>query len=174
MRKLEPGRNLRRVISPSLAKTPPVPPWARALVRLLDRAFVIPGTRIEVGLDPILGLFAPGAGDLVGALATLALFHLGFQLRVPRVILLRMLLNVAIDAIVGCIPVAGDAFDVYFRAAQRNLALIDKYGGRAPAKPSVGDYAIVGLAIVLAIALLSLPVMAGFGLLYLTARLFGH
>jgi hypothetical protein len=144
------------------------------LVRLLDRAFVLPGTQIEVGLDPILGLFAPGAGDLVGALATLSLLHLGFRLRVPRVILLRMLLNVAIDAIVGSIPVLGDAFDLFYRAAQKNLLLIEKHSGTAPEKPSVADYAVVGLAGVLALALLSLPVLAGFGLLYLTARWVGR
>ncbi|HET9932094.1 MAG TPA: DUF4112 domain-containing protein [Polyangiaceae bacterium] len=151
-----------------------IPPWAKALVRLLDRAFVLPGTQIEVGLDPILGLFAPGAGDLVGALATLSLLHLGFKLRVPRVILLRMLLNVAIDAIVGSIPVLGDAFDLFYRAAQKNLALIEKHGGAAPQNPSFGDYAVVGLAVVVAIALLALPVLAGFGLLYLTARWVGR
>lgn len=157
-----------------IARPTDVPPWARALVRLLDRAFVLPGTRIEVGLDPILGLFAPGAGDLVGALATLSLLHLGFRLRVPRVILLRMLLNVAVDAIVGSIPVLGDAFDLFYRAAQKNLALIEKHSGRAPEKPSVADYAVVGLAVLVALALLSLPVLAGFGLLYLTARLVGR
>ena len=157
-----------------LARPPTIPPWARALVRLLDRAFVIPGTQIEVGLDPILGFFAPGAGDLVGALATLTLFHLGFKLRVPRVILLRMLLNVAVDAIVGTVPFLGDAFDLFYRAAQKNLALIEKYGGTAPTKPGFGDYAVVGLAALVALALLALPVLAGFGLLYLTARLVGH
>ncbi|MGC4091304.1 MAG: DUF4112 domain-containing protein [Polyangiaceae bacterium] len=157
-----------------LANVSNVPPWAHAVVRLLDRAFVIPGTNIEVGLDPILGLLAPGAGDLVGALATLSLFHLGFKLRVPRVILLRMLLNVALDAILGTVPVAGDAFDLFYRAAQRNLALIEKHGGSAPAQPSLGDYAVVGAAVLVAVALLALPVLAGFGLLYLTARWVGR
>jgi hypothetical protein len=158
-------------LSPS---SPSVPAWARALVRLLDRAFVLPGTRIEVGLDPILGFFAPGAGDLVGGLATLALLHLGFKLRVPRVILLRMLLNIAVDAIVGTVPILGDAFDLFHRAAYKNLTLIEKYGGTAPQKPGAGDYAVVVLAALVAVALLALPVLAGFGLLYVTARLFGH
>lgn len=157
-----------------ITRTAGVPPWARALVRLLDRAFVVPGTRVEVGLDPILGFLAPGAGDLVGALATLALFHLGFKLRVPRVILLRMLLNVAIDALLGSVPIIGDAFDLFYRAGQKNLALVEKHSGSAPEKPSAGDYAVVGLAVVLALALLSLPVFAGFGLLYLTARWVGR
>jgi hypothetical protein len=150
-----------------------VPPWAHALVRLLDRAVVIPGTSIEIGLDPILGLLAPGAGDLVGALATLMLFRLGFKLRVPRVILLRMLLNVAIDAVFGSVPIVGDAFDLFYRAGEKNLALIEKHGGSASEKPSVGDYAVVGLAVLLVVALLALPVLAGFGLIYLTARWFG-
>lgn len=157
-----------------LTRPSAIPPWAHAVVRLLDRAFVIPGTNIEIGLDPILGLFAPGAGDLVGALATLSLFHLGFKLRVPRVILLRMLLNIAIDAIAGSVPLLGDAFDVFYRAGVRNLALIEKHGGTAPAKPSLTDYAVVSLALLLVVALLALPVLAGFGLIYLTARWFGH
>ena len=35
-----------------------------------------------------------------------------------------MLANVALDGVVGAVPVAGDLFDVAFRANRRNVALL--------------------------------------------------
>ncbi len=151
----------------------PVPVWAEALARLLDRAFVIPGTEIGIGLDAILGFFAPGAGDAAGALATLLLVYLGFKLRVPKVILLRMLLNVSVDAVVGAVPIAGDLFDVYYHAGDRNLALLRKHSGSAGLKPDLLDYAIVALALLVGLALFALPLLAGLALIHIAARLSG-
>jgi hypothetical protein len=150
----------------------PVPLWARAIVQLLDGAIAIPGTRIRIGLDPIIGFLAPGAGDAVGAFATLSLFWLGWKLRVPRVVLLRMLLNIGIDSIIGAVPVLGDLFDVYFHAAERNLALLQKHGGRDPSPPSAGDYAVVALALVVVVCLLALPIVAGLFLIHLATEWF--
>jgi Domain of unknown function (DUF4112) len=93
---------------------------------LLDSAFRLPGTSLTFGLDPILGLI-PGLGDLTTPLfAVLLLFH-AVRLRIPRVVQLRMLINAAIDLIVGAIPVIGDAFDFGWKANVRNLALLERY-----------------------------------------------
>ncbi len=150
-----------------------IPSWAEHLAHWLDRAFVIPGTRIAVGFDALLGFVAPGAGDAVGALATLALFYLGFQLRVPKVILLKMLLNVALDAVIGAVPFLGDLFDVGFRAAERNLALIRRYGGNTRAAPGFSDYLVIAVAVVMVLALLMLPIAIGFLLVDLAVRVSG-
>jgi hypothetical protein len=139
---------------------PKVPAWAEALTIYLDRAFVVPGTNIRVGIDPLLGVLAPGAGDAVGALASFAIFYLGFKLRVPKVVLLRMLVNIAVDALVGAVPVLGDLFDVFFRAAERNLALVKRHGGTARAA-DFSDYAVVALALVVVLGLCLLPLLVG-------------
>lgn len=152
---------------------PPIPAWAESLSTLLDDAFVIPGTRIRIGLDAILGALAPGAGDAATGIAAAALVFLGFKLRVPKLILLRMLLNVGIDALVGAVPVLGDLFDVFYRASRKNLSLIRRYGGEAPAEPDAGDYAIVALGLLVALSLLLLPVVIGLVLVFLVAHLSG-
>jgi hypothetical protein len=150
-----------------------VPPWANALVQLLDNAFVIPFTNIRIGLDAILGFVTPGAGDAASAVATGALLWLAFTLRVPKVVLFRMLVNIVVDALVGAIPLIGDIFDVAFRAGQKNLALIRKHAGNPAEKPAASDYAVLALCLVGVLALLALPVITGVLLIHLFVGLTG-
>jgi hypothetical protein len=151
---------------------PPIPRWAREFVRWTDTAIRIPGTDLTIGLDAILGFFLPAAGDTVTALGSLSLFSLAVRLGVPKVVLFRMLVNVAIDSLVGSIPVVGDAFDVFFRANKKNLELIERYreAPGAPARPF--DYVVVGLTFVLLIALLALPIVASAFLISAVLRWF--
>lgn len=148
-----------------------LPVWTEGLTRLLDDAFLIPGTNIRVGFDALLGLVAPGAGDAMTALTTGLLLIEGFKRRVPRVILLRMLLNVLVDAIVGAVPLLGDVFDVFHRASRKNLELLKQHAGRNRQKPGFADYAVVGLALLCLLALIALPVVVGLGLIHLVAAL---
>ena len=48
----------------------------------------------------------------------------------PRLLLARMLVNVMLEGAVGAVPVAGDAFDVLFRANRRNVALLREHFAR--------------------------------------------
>jgi Domain of unknown function (DUF4112) len=162
---------LPQIFPMSTSRPVPIPAWAEALSTVLDDAFRIPGTRVRIGLDAILGFLAPGAGDAATGIAAATLVWLGFKLRVPKVILLRMLLNIGVDALVGAVPVLGDLFDVFYRASQKNLALLRRYGGEAPAEPDAGDHAIVALALLVALSLLLLPLVTGLVLVYLVARL---
>jgi hypothetical protein len=99
---------------------------ARSLARLLDSAARIPGTDIRIGLDPILGL-VPGLGDVAGAAFAGYLVLVAARTGVSRGVLVRMLLNVAVDAFVGAVPVAGDLFDAAWRSNARNVALLERY-----------------------------------------------
>src|ERR671914_419964 len=81
----------------------------RHIADLLDNAFVVPGTSYRVGLDPILGLI-PGIGDLISPLFTIGLLLQAREVGVPKIVQARMLINVAIDTILGVVPVAGDLF----------------------------------------------------------------
>ena len=103
-----------------------VPPRLRHLARLLDSAFRVPGTRWRVGFDGLLGLL-PVAGDAVGLLLALWLVAEARRLGVPFGVLVRMLLNVLVDALVGSVPVAGDIFDFAFKANERNLRLLERH-----------------------------------------------
>jgi len=95
------------------------------LARLWDAAIRLPGG-IAIGLDPLIGL-VPGVGDAVGALVSGYVVLEAARLGVPAVTLLRMVLNIAIDALVGSIPVAGDLFDFAWKSNLRNVALIEHH-----------------------------------------------
>jgi Domain of unknown function (DUF4112) len=103
------------------------------LAWLMDRAFRIPGTRIRLGLDALLGLLPIGGDVLTGlvqaALVLVALRHY----KVPRTVAARMAANVLLDIGVGAIPLLGDLFDVAFKANTRNLQLLEPYRHRGPA-----------------------------------------
>lgn len=97
----------------------------RQIRKWMDELFTIPGTKIKVGLDPILGLI-PGVGDLSTAAVSGYLLTAANRLGVPTIVMVRMLFNVAIDAILGLIPFVGDAFDVAHKANAKNAALVEQ------------------------------------------------
>ena len=96
------------------------------LAELWDAGFRIPGTGIRLGLDPLVGL-VPGVGDAAGALVASYVVLQAARLDVPPSTLLRMLANVAIDAVLGTVPVLGDIFDVVWKANLKNVALIEHH-----------------------------------------------
>jgi hypothetical protein len=125
---------------------------ARFLAELLDQRFTIPGTSIRFGLDPILGLI-PGIGDAIANLAGSAILLIAAQYRLPKIVLLRMGLNVAFNALIGAIPVVGDIFSIWFRSNVRNVRLLERYVSAERQAPTTGDWIFV-LAVILGIVLL--------------------
>jgi hypothetical protein len=101
----------------------------RWLGNLLDNSIRVPGTNFRFGLDTIIGL-VPGIGDLAGGALSLYIIVEAARLGVPRPLLLRMGYNVAVDALVGAVPVLGDLFDAGFKANLRNLALVQRHADR--------------------------------------------
>ena len=69
----------------------------------------------------------PFLGDLAGVLASSYILAEAARIGVSRTVLLRMALNVAIEGIVGAIPLAGDIFDAAFKANQRNVRLLNHW-----------------------------------------------
>ena len=96
------------------------------LSRLLDSWFRVPGTSIRFGLDGIIGL-VPGLGDIIGGLASTILVVAAWVRGVPYVTLLRMVVNIGIEVLLGAIPLLGDAFDIAWKANRRNYALIVRH-----------------------------------------------
>lgn len=94
-----------------------------ALATLMDTAFVVPGTNIRFGIDALLGL-VPGIGDVLTTAMSLYIVKEARALGTPRWLVARMLANVALDGVVGAVPLVGDLFDVAFRANRKNLALL--------------------------------------------------
>lgn len=96
---------------------------ADVLANVLDTTVRIPGTSLYLGLDPLLGLI-PGIGDALANLIGTIILGLATRLRVPRIVLVRMSLNLLINGVVGAVPIAGDLFSVWFRSHARNAALL--------------------------------------------------
>ena len=122
-----------------------------ALAWLLDNSIPVPGTGRRFGVDALIG-FVPGIGDLVSAGVGLVVVWRGARMGLPRIVVARMLANSAIDLYVGDIPIAGDAFDLWFKASTRNLNLIRRWLDQ-PDQSTAGDWAAV-LALVGAVVAL--------------------
>jgi uncharacterized protein DUF4112 len=102
-----------------------------ALAKLLDVAFILPGTNIRYGIDGLIGLI-PVVGDIITTAISLWLVREARALGAPWHITARMLANVAVDGVVGLVPLAGDAFDVMFRANMKNVRLLRRWMEKQP------------------------------------------
>jgi hypothetical protein len=136
--------------------------WLRRWSHLMDSAFRIPGTSLRWGWDPIVGLI-PGLGDAVTPLFSCFVIYQAFRLGIPRLVQLRMLMNVAIDLVVGAIPLFGDVFDFAWKSNDMNVTLLERHAAHIR-KPGPGDWLFVGavLAILLMCALLPVLLLAWF------------
>ena len=115
---------------------------ARKLASVLDHFLV----------DPILGFILPGVGDVVGSLLGLYTVGVAVRRKMSPVIIARMLMNLALDAVIGIVPLAGDIADFAFKANKKNVALLETRAetGKATAKDwlvVVGAALLFGAAI---------------------------
>lgn len=94
-----------------------------SLSHLLDNSIKVPGTNARFGLDAVIGLI-PGFGDAAGAMMSAYIVLQAARLGAPASSLIRMLLNVGIEALAGAVPILGDLFDAAFKANARNVAIL--------------------------------------------------
>lgn len=135
----------------------------RTVTHLLDNAIAIPGTRFRVGLDPLLGLF-PGAGDWLSTVLSVYIVFEAMRFQLPRKTLTRMVSNLLLDLFGGSIPVAGDLFDVTWKANHRNLKLLEAHlQDQHPQQPANRGFMVLVVIILLAmiVAVTSLIVLVG-------------
>lgn len=93
------------------------------LSKKLDSNFTLPGTKIRFGWDSILGLI-PGVGDVVTAGPAGLMIYEAHRLGARKRVLARMGWNTGVDLVIGGIPIIGDAFDLFFKAHRKNIALL--------------------------------------------------
>jgi hypothetical protein len=119
--------------------------FIRLVSRILDTLFVIPGTRIRFGLEPIIGLI-PILGDQATSLISAALLYRSVQHRLPKIALIRMALNILINGIVGMVPGIGDLFVLWYKPNIRNYKILQRYAGQTDAV-TAGDWLFVSVLI---------------------------
>ena len=118
------------------------------LAWLLDSSIPIPGTSLTIGLDALIGLF-PVVGDLIGVLASSYILAEANRMGVGRTILARMAFNVAIEGVIGIVPVAGDVFDAAWKANQKNVRLLNAWAERPHQTRRASGLFLAGLTVAL-------------------------
>jgi hypothetical protein len=132
---------------------------ARFFAYLLDSSIPIPGTSFRIGLDPLIGLI-PGLGDAIaGATGTMILLLAG-QLQIPKIVLVHMAANIALNSVVGAIPGAGDLFSAWFKSNLRNIDLLERHISQDRSPSTMGDWAFVIVLVAIVLILVG-GVLAG-------------
>jgi hypothetical protein len=111
------------------------------IAHVLDDLIRIPFLNIRIGLDPILGLL-PWVGDTFSALFSLYLIGASVHYRAPKIVILRMAMNVIFDFLLGIIPFVGDASDFFVKSNRWNMNLLRRYA-RERRRPGLSDYLFV-------------------------------
>jgi hypothetical protein len=140
------------------------------LAWLMDDLFRVPVLGWRFGLDALIGL-VPGLGDTTTSLVSFYVLAAAVRYRVPKVTLLRMGLNIAIDYLFGSLPVIGDFADAWWKSNQKNIELLRKRATVSEAEAREGrasDWLFVGGII---LGLTALAVASAFISLYLLLRL---
>lgn len=123
-----------------------------ALSHLLDNSIPVPGTKARFGLDAVIGLI-PGVGDAAGSVVSAYIVVQAARLGVSIPTLMRMLLNVGVEAVAGAVPVLGDLFDAAWKANARNVALLrrelDLPGSTRRSSTGVVAAVIIALVLIL-------------------------
>jgi hypothetical protein len=143
----------------------------RRFAYLMDQAFPVPGTKIRIGLDAVLGLI-PGIGDVMGAVLSTWIIAGALRHRVPARVILRMVFNIAIDLIFGAIPVAGDVFDFLYEENMKNMRLLEKHRDRTRPPRRTSEIALIlGLIVAFLVLLaLTLVVLVVAGIIWLIGK----
>ena len=100
--------------------------WIETFSKTMDSKFLIPGTNIKFGIDPILSLF-PVFGDVLTFLISAVLIYHMHQHGASRNVVIKMVLNSTLDAIIGAVPLVGTVFDVFYRSNDRNVKLLKEH-----------------------------------------------
>lgn len=137
----------------------------RSIATALDARWRLPGTSFRFGWDSVIGL-VPGLGDgIAGAIGAYGLYA-GWRLGAPAAILLRMLLNLALETVVGTVPIAGDLFDLGFKGNLRNLRLLERWLAEPAVVHRRSRWLLLSMVLTV-VAILAAMAAAGLWLLYL-------
>ena len=166
---------IRRNRGKDVPNSRPLPQWVRRFSWMLDDAFPVPGLPgRRVGFDGIISI-VPVAGDVVGAALSLVIVVVGVGAGVTVPTILRMLVNIGFEALVGLVPFLGTVFNMAYKANNRNVALIERdLADRASTRRSSLAILLLTLAVaVVGMLMLLVMFVAGIAVLvWFVSRLF--
>jgi hypothetical protein len=138
----------------------------------MDDLFRVPVLGWRFGLDALVGLI-PGFGDTATSLVSFYILISAVRYRVPKITLLRMAFNIAIDYVIGSLPVVGDVADAWWKSNHMNVDLLRRRAtvvGEEARSARMSDWVFVGGIIVglTALAIASAVVSIYLGIKLLT------
>jgi hypothetical protein len=121
-----------------------------------------------IGLDGFLGLI-PGIGDMAGATVSAFIIARAMRSGIPKSAIMRMVVNVGLDSLVGAVPFFGDIFDFAFKSNKYNLQIYREAirGERQPLR----DWLFILFVSVMLLVILLLPIV---GIIYLARVLVSY
>jgi hypothetical protein len=145
-------------------------PLFKWIAFIMDEVIRVPGTRLRFGLDPLIGLI-PGIGDTSSALVSAFALIQAVRVGVPKILLMRMALNILVNEIVGILPVVGDTFSFWFKSNARNYEIIKNHR-LGPDVPRRSDWLFVIGVLVLLVVIVCTGIAISFFILGVMVRLF--
>ena len=133
-------------------------PLFKWLATIMDGLVRLPGTKFRFGLNPVVD-FIPVVGDVSAAFLSASVLVYAVTRGLPKVLVLRMALNVAINELVGVVPVVGSVFALWFRANKRNYDLLQRHVAQ-PSRSRKGDWLFVIAVIVLVFGIIATGLIA--------------
>ena len=144
--------------------------FVRQTATLLDQAFTIPGTKIKIGIDPIIGLI-PFFGDIIGFILSSFIIIAAVLLPASPWTIARMVVNLIIETVVGVIPLVGDGFDIFWKANVRNRQLLENYLEAATTRPKKDRAFLIVTFSTTVLVLLSLLTVGIYGMVQMVSLL---
>jgi hypothetical protein len=136
---------------------------------IMDEVIRVPGTKFRFGLDPLIGLI-PGIGDTSSALVSAFALIQAVRLGVPKILLMRMALNILVNEVIGVIPIIGDAFSFWFKSNARNYEIIKNHR-LGPSVARRSDWLFVVAVLVLLVVIVCAGIAISFLILGAIVRL---
>ncbi len=135
--------------------------WIETVSRWMDDVFVIPGTNIKFGIDPLLGLI-PFIGDLISYIISLTMIITMIRHGLSSKLILKMLGNITLDYLISSVPILGDIFDFGFKANKKNLALLKTHlSNTGSSNPKIGVVILLFLATFMMMSIMTFYIWKG-------------
>src|SRR5215211_718329 len=93
--------------------------------------------QLSRAMDALVGLI-PGVGDFATTAVSFYILAAGVRYRVPKATLLRMASNIAVDYLLGAVPIVGDIFDAAWKSNQMNVELLKQRASATPEEAKHG------------------------------------
>ncbi len=142
----------------------------KRLAWFLDSSIRLPGG-FRIGVESIVGL-VPGVGDAIGALASSYIILEAAKIGTPKRTLLKMIKNALLEAVVGTVPIAGDIFDMAYKANMRNYKLLENHMKESTLKPPRSNKKVIAYILILLGIVLLMLIWISFQILKLAVSLF--